>query len=212
MTNLFWPMLVIAYLIGSLSGARLAHVFFRTPNPLTHGSGNPGATNMYRIGGAKAAAFTFLFDTFKAVIPVYGSYFLGLPPIELGIIAIIACMGHIWPVYYRFKGGKGVATAFGSMLPLGLDLGLLLVTTWTAVLYKSRFSSLASITTAGIAPLYVYFLKPDYVYPSLMLCLLIVGRHTANIRRLLDGNERTMDEKHLSALRKLKRKAKRKDP
>ncbi len=188
-------MLLCAYLIGSLSGARIARYIFNTANPLTEGSKNPGATNMYRIAGLKPAVFTFLFDTFKALIPVYGSFFLKLPPLELGIIAIAACIGHIWPIYYRLQGGKGVATAYGSMLPLGIELGLMLMFTWLIIMFKSRFSSLASITTAGLAPLYIYFIKPEYVYPAIMLCILIIIRHWPNIQRLLKGEEKTMAEK-----------------
>ncbi|NTS78153.1 glycerol-3-phosphate 1-O-acyltransferase PlsY [Catenovulum sp. SM1970] len=195
MTLMFWLMLIAAYLVGSVSGARLACVIFKTPNPLTTGSCNPGATNMYRIAGFRAAAFTFVLDSFKALIPVYGSYFLGLAPIELAIIAITACLGHIWPVFYGFKGGKGVATAFGAMLPLGLKFAAVLALTWLLVIWKSRYSSLASIVTAACAPLYVYFYKPLYTTPVLLLSLLIIVRHMPNIKRLLNGTEPTMADK-----------------
>ncbi len=194
MTLLFSCMLIIAYLVGSISGARLVSWLFNTEDPIKKGSGNPGATNMYRIAGKKAAILTFLIDTFKALIPVYGCFFLGLSPIQLAVIAIAACLGHIWPIYYQFKGGKGVATAFGAMLPIGYDFALMLIATWIVTAYLSRFSSLASIVTSAMAPIYIFFIKPAYFIPSLFLCFLIILRHASNIHRLFIGKERSIDD------------------
>lgn len=188
-------MLIIGYLLGSFSGARLAQLIFHTTDPTKQGSGNPGATNMYRVSGWKPALFTLVFDVLKAIIPLWTAYFLKVSPIDLGFIAIACCLGHIFPIYYRFKGGKAVATAFGAMLPIGLDLALGLIITWCVVVYKYRYSSLASIITVTLAPLYVYMLKPKYVIPVLMLSLLILLRHAPNIKRLINKEEPTIDEK-----------------
>jgi glycerol-3-phosphate acyltransferase PlsY len=105
------------------------------------------------------------------------------------VIALAACLGHMYPIFFNFKGGKAVATAFGVLLPIGLDLGGLLILTWLLVAKVSRYSSLAAIVTLSIAPLYTWLLKPIYVYPVLMLSALIILRHKDNIVRLLKGKE-----------------------
>lgn len=188
-------MLVAAYLIGSMSGARITAFLFNTSNPTEHGSKNPGATNMYRIAGFKAAIVTFLFDVLKGTIPLWGAYFLGFQPLELGLIAISCCIGHILPIYHKFKGGKAVATAFGVLLPIGLELGLALALTWLITAYKTRYSSIASIVAVSLAPLYVWLLKPKYTYAVIMLTILIIIRHLPNIKRLLQGQEPKIDDK-----------------
>ncbi len=188
-------MLIVAYLSGSISGARISARIFKTKKPTEHGSLNPGATNMYRIGGLKAGVLTLFIDVFKAVLPLWGSYFLGISPIQLGFIAIACCLGHIFPIFHAFKGGKAVATAFGSMLPIGLDLGVSLIITWFISLYAFRYSSLASIISVALSPVYVWLLKPTYVIPVSMLAILILIRHTPNIRRLILGTEPKYDQK-----------------
>ena len=125
----------------------------------------------------------------KGTIPVYGSYFLGIEPVLLGVIAIAACLGHIFPLYFGFEGGKAVATAFGAMLPIGLDLAGLLILCWIAVVFLTGYSSLGAILAVSLAPLFTYWIKPLYTIPVAMLSLLIVLRHKDNIARLLAGNE-----------------------
>ncbi|KMT66556.1 glycerol-3-phosphate 1-O-acyltransferase PlsY [Catenovulum maritimum] len=193
--------IIVSYLIGSVSGARISSRFFHTQSPVEHGSKNPGATNMYRIAGWKPAALTMFLDVIKAVIAVYACYFIGFSPVELGFIGIACCIGHIFPVFYQFKGGKAVATAYGCMLPIGLPLALSLIVIWIAVVYKTRFSSLASIVAVSIAPLMVWFLKPKYAIAVLMLAGLIIIRHIPNINRLIAGTEPTIDEKKRNAKR-----------
>ncbi|WP_410369332.1 glycerol-3-phosphate 1-O-acyltransferase PlsY [Catenovulum sp. 2E275] len=192
---MLFVLITVSYLMGSLSGARIAQRIFQTGDPTKLGSGNPGATNMYRVSGWKAALFTLLFDIFKAVIPLWGSYFLHIQPIELGFIAIACCLGHIFPIYYKFKGGKAVATAFGALLPIGLELGGLLILTWAIIAYKFKYSSLASIVAVSLAPLYVYWLKPKYTFAVIMLTILILIRHLPNIKRLLAGQEPKIHER-----------------
>lgn len=182
-------MILVAYLIGSISSAVLICRLTGLPDPRSTGSKNPGATNVLRISNKTTAVTVLLLDVLKGTIPVWGAYFLGVEPIWLGVIAVFACLGHMYPVFFGFDGGKAVATAFGVLLPIGLDLGLLLLLTWFLVAKSTRYSSLAAIVTVSLAPLYVWLLKPLYVYSVLMLSALIIFRHKDNIIRLLKGEE-----------------------
>jgi len=182
-------MVVMAYLVGSISSAILLCKLLSLPDPRSAGSKNPGATNVLRISNKFVAATVLIFDILKGTLPVWGGYFLGLDPVYLGIIAVAACLGHMYPVFFNFDGGKAVATAFGVLLPIGLDLGGLLILTWLLVAKVTRYSSLAAIVTVSMAPLYTWLLKPIYVYPVLMLSGLIIFRHKENIVRLLQGKE-----------------------
>ena len=177
-------MIASAYLLGSISSAVLISNLFRLPDPRKAGSGNPGATNVYRLGGRIPAVLTLVFDILKGTIPVWGSYFLNVEPFYLGMIAVAACLGHIYPLFFGFKGGKGVATAFGAMLPIGLDLSGLLIVTWIATVFISGYSSLGALITVGLAPVFTWFIKPLYTVPVTMLSLLIILRHRENILRL----------------------------
>lgn len=191
-------MVVIAYLLGSISSAVLICQLLKLPDPRTTGSNNPGATNVLRIGGKGPAIAVLCFDVLKGTIPVWSAYFLGIEPVFLGVIAIAACLGHMFPVFFHFKGGKAVATAFGALLPIGLDLGGLLVLTWLTVAKISKYSSLAAICAVLVAPFYTWLLKPIYTIPVSMLCALILFRHKANIRRLIQGTEPKIGEKKLA--------------
>ena len=182
-------MIVIAYLLGSISSAILICRLLNLPDPRATGSKNPGATNVLRISNKATAATVLLLDVLKGTLPVWGGYFLGLEPIWLGVVAVAACLGHMYPVFFEFKGGKAVATAFGVLVPIGIDLGILLLLTWIIVAKSTRYSSLAAIVTVTLAPLYVWLLKPLYVYPVLMLSALIIWRHKENIARLIKGTE-----------------------
>jgi acyl phosphate:glycerol-3-phosphate acyltransferase len=189
MTLLIVIMMFAAYLLGSVSSAVLVCQLFRLPDPRFHGSGNPGATNVLRLGGPLPAVLVLLFDILKGTIPVWGSYFLQIEPLWLGAIAICACLGHIYPVFFGFKGGKAVATAFGAMMPIGLDLAGLLIASWVLLVAVSGYSSLAAILTVALAPLFTWWIKPLYTLPVLMLSILIIARHRQNIVRLYQGKE-----------------------
>jgi len=182
-------MFVLAYLLGSISSAILVSRLFKLPDPRTNGSNNPGATNVYRLGGTLPACLVLIFDILKGTIPVWGAYFLKLEPLELGLVAVAACLGHMYPLFFSFKGGKAVATAFGSLLPIGLSLGGLLIGTWLLIVAITRYSSLAALVAVTLAPLYTWWIKPLYTLPVTFITLLIIIRHRTNIVRLFKGEE-----------------------
>ncbi len=195
MTPLTLIMIIFAYLLGSISSAVLICRLLRLPDPREVGSNNPGATNVLRIGGKKAAASVLLCDMLKGTIPVWAGYFLRIEPLLLGVIAIAACLGHMYPLFFHFKGGKGVATAFGAIAPIGLSLTGMIMATWLAVAVVFRYSSLAAIVTVLLAPFYTWLVKPQYTLPVAMLCCLIIFRHHQNIKRLFAGTEPKVGEK-----------------
>ena len=191
---------VAAYLIGSLSFAVLVSRLMGLSDPRTYGSGNPGATNVLRSGSKAAAVLTLLLDAAKGWLPVWwvvqwgGDW--GLPEGALAPVALAAFAGHVWPVFFRFQGGKGVATAAGVLLGIQPVLGLATLATWIIVVYFSRISSLGAICAAVFAPFY-YVFGSDVAWPSqpgLGLSIALMGavllyRHSANISRLLAGTE-----------------------
>lgn len=189
MTPLIGGMMLLAYLCGSVSSAVIVSKLFRLPDPRLHGSGNPGATNVLRLGGTFPAVLVLVFDVLKGTIPVWGSYFLKIEAFYLGMIAICACLGHIYPLFFGFKGGKAVATAFGTMMPIGLDLAGLLIATWIILIGATGYSSFAAIVTVSLAPIFTWFIKPLYTIPVLMLSILILFRHRQNLLRLWHGIE-----------------------
>ncbi|MDE1190171.1 glycerol-3-phosphate 1-O-acyltransferase PlsY [Erwiniaceae bacterium L1_54_6] len=182
-------MIIFAYLCGSISSAILVCKLAGLPDPRTQGSGNPGATNVLRIGGKAPAAAVLIFDIAKGMLPVWIAYLLHIPPLYLGLTAIAACLGHIYPVFFRFRGGKGVATAFGAIAPIGWDLTGLMTGTWLLTVLLSGYSSLGAIVSALIAPFYVWWFKPQFTFPVSMLSCLILLRHHDNIQRLWRGQE-----------------------
>lgn len=195
MTAMALIMIISAYLLGSISSAVLICRLLGLPDPRSVGSNNPGATNVLRIGGKKAAAAVLLCDMLKGTIPVWAGYFLKIDHLLLGLIAIAACLGHMYPIFFHFKGGKGVATALGAIAPIGLDLTFMVMATWLFVAVIFRYSSLAAIVTVLLAPLYTWLVKPQYTLPVAMLCCLIVFRHHQNIKRLFTGTEPKVGEK-----------------
>ena len=189
MTALSLAMIILAYLGGSISSAVLVCRCYGLPDPRENGSHNPGATNVLRLGGRSAAILVFVCDMSKGTVPVYLAWYLGVTPFFLGLIGVAACLGHMYPLFFHFQGGKGVATALGTMLPIGFDMGAMMLTTWLVVLLLGGYSSLAALVAALLAPLYTYWLKPEYTMPVAMLCAQVVYRHRENIIRLLNGQE-----------------------
>ncbi|MFC3094355.1 glycerol-3-phosphate 1-O-acyltransferase PlsY [Alteromonas sediminis] len=182
-------MISVAYLVGSLSSAVIVCRLFGLPDPRLVGSKNPGATNVYRIGGRFPAVLVLVFDILKGGLPVYGSYLIGLPPVSLGLIAMAACLGHSYPLYFGFKGGKSVATAFGALLPIGPALAGALILTWAGVIFVTGYSSLGALIAVSLAPVFTWFIKPLYTIPVIMLSGFIIFRHHQNIARLIKGEE-----------------------
>jgi glycerol-3-phosphate acyltransferase PlsY len=181
--------LIGAYLGGSISSAVLVCRALKLPDPRTQGSLNPGATNVLRVAGRLAATLVLVFDILKGAIPTYLAYLVGIPEFAIGLIAISACIGHMYPIFFQFKGGKAVATALGAMLPMGWILAASLVLTWLIVFKLSRYSSLAALITITLAPLYTYWYKPQFTLAVAMLCLLIMVKHRSNLLRLFKGEE-----------------------
>ncbi|MGL5218103.1 MAG: glycerol-3-phosphate 1-O-acyltransferase PlsY [Plesiomonas shigelloides] len=182
-------MIICAYLLGSISSAILICRLAGLPDPRETGSGNPGATNVLRLGGRFAALAVLIADVAKGGLPVWLAYKLDLAPPVLGIIAIAACLGHIYPIFFHFQGGKGVATAFGAIAPISWDISGLLSGTWLITLLLTGYSSLAAVITALLAPLYVWWFRPEFTFPVAMLSCLILLRHHENLERLWRGQE-----------------------
>lgn len=182
-------MIIIAYLSGSLSGALIVSRMMHLRNPLEYGSHNPGATNMLRINGKLPAILVLVFDMLKGTIPVYIAYRIGISPFFLGMMGIAACLGHIFPCFFGFHGGKGVATALGMMMPIGLDFTGCFILTWLLALFVTGYSSVASIVGFLFAPLYVWIFKAELTLPVTMLSCVIIIRHSSNIMRLFKGEE-----------------------
>ncbi|OIN03777.1 glycerol-3-phosphate 1-O-acyltransferase PlsY [Oceanisphaera psychrotolerans] len=189
MTALTLFMIMLAYLGGSISSAVLISRLYRLPDPRKYGSGNPGATNVLRTGNRSAAVWVLLLDILKGTLPVYLGWFLHISPLYLALIGMAACLGHMFPLFFHFRGGKAVATALGTLLPLGMDMTGLLLLTWLVSLGLFGYSSLASLITALLAPLYVYFIKPEYTLAVALLSCLIILRHHRNISRLYHHQE-----------------------
>lgn len=180
-----------AYLIGSISSAIVVARAMGLPDPREVGSRNPGATNILRYGGKKAAALTLLGDVLKGVIPVLIARALTSDPAMLAATAGGAFLGHLYPVFFGFQGGKGVATALGVSLALNAWLGLLLAATWLVMAALFRYSSLSALVAALAAPFYTWWLMPHAAYVLMMtgMSALLILRHRDNIRRLLAGQE-----------------------
>ena len=184
-------LIVGGYLFGSVSSAIITCRVLGLPDPRTQGSGNPGATNVLRIGGKKAAGMTLLGDMLKGLIPVLLAKLLGAGLAVQAATAVAAFLGHLYPVFFAFQGGKGVATLLGVLLGLHWPVGLLTIATWLLIAKLFNISSLAALLSILVTPLYVWLLIPD---ASLMVALLLMGalliwRHRSNIKNLLEGTE-----------------------
>ena len=198
----FW-LIPVAYLLGSISFAVVVSRAMGLPDPYTHGSKNPGATNVLRTGNKVAAALTLIGDAAKGWLAVtLARVVLGDPSqssvnILLGLVSIAVFIGHLYPIFYRFQGGKGVATAAGILFAINWALGLATLGTWLIVAIFMRYSSLAALCAAVFAPIYFTFLfgvQPMGLAIVIMSALLIY-RHRSNIRNLLNGTETRLRKK-----------------
>lgn len=189
---------VCAYLLGSVSFAVLMSRAFRLPDPRTYGSHNPGATNVLRSGKKAAAALTLLGDAAKGGLAVWlAQHFMPHDYTLVALVALAVFLGHLFPIFLRFKGGKGVATALGVLLALNVWLGLAALLTWLLVALVFRLSSLAALLAAAGAPVYAWLLTlpREYVWVSGVMSLLLIWRHKRNIQNLLAGKESKIGKK-----------------
>lgn len=189
MTLTAYLMIFGTYLLGSISSAIIFCRLAGLPDPRENGSKNPGATNVLRIGGRLSALGVLLFDVLKGMLPVAIAFRLGLEPSEIGFIALAACLGHVFPIFFRFRGGKGVATALGTLIPFGMEISGLSLATWLITFLVFRYSSLSAVITALILPAFVWWYKPEFTFPVALVCCLLVYRHHDNIQRLWRGQE-----------------------
>lgn len=182
---------VLAYVIGSISSAIVVSRLFGLKDPRQVGSGNPGATNVLRYGGKRAAIITLLGDILKGVIPVVIARLLTDDAGILALVMLLAFLGHLYPVFHSFKGGKGVATAFGVLTALQPWIGVALIATWLTMALVFRYSSLSAIVSALLTPLYVWWLLPGaaFFYAVLIMTALLLWRHRSNVESLLAGKE-----------------------
>jgi len=179
------------YLAGSLSAAIITCRLMGLPDPRTQGSKNPGATNVLRVGGKKAASITLFGDAVKGVIPVVTAQLMGMPPLILALTALAAFLGHLYPVFFNFRGGKGVATAFGVLFALAWPVAIALLATWLVMAKVFNISSLAALAAACLSPLYMWWLRPEqeFIIVAAVISLLLLWRHRSNIQNLIAGTE-----------------------
>lgn len=186
---------VAAYLVGSIPFAIISSRLFGLADPRSYGSGNPGATNVLRSGNKAAAIFTLIGDMLKGWLAVFlaqefGTAY-GLGSGAVGLIALAVFFGHLFPIFLKFKGGKGVATAAGVLLAIDPTLGLATLGTWIAVAFTLRYSSLAALVAAASAPLYAFFFWGGniLVAPVAIIAMALIVKHWANLQRLMAGTE-----------------------
>lgn len=180
-----------AYLLGSISSAIIVCRLMGLPDPRTQGSNNPGATNVLRIGGKRAAAITLVGDSLKGLLPMIAGHLLGVDELTLALTAMAAFLGHLYPVFFGFKGGKGVATALGTQLGLHWLIGSAVALIWLFIAKVLRISSLAALVSMSLAPLVVWLVWPasELVIMQAVMSVILVWRHRSNIRKLLSGAE-----------------------
>ncbi|BBB23084.1 glycerol-3-phosphate acyltransferase PlsY [Abyssogena phaseoliformis symbiont OG214] len=187
----FAILILFSYLIGSISTAIIACKMLNLPDPRTQGSNNPGATNVLRIGGKKAAVITLMGDGFKGAIPVLIAHYLGFNMLDVTWVVLVAFLGHVYPIFFGFKGGKGVATFLGALLALSYLVGLGFIITWVFVAKVLKISSLSALIATAFTPIYFYLITDNLAstYVITLICLWIFYTHQSNIKRLLSNQE-----------------------
>lgn len=192
---------IAAYLIGSLSFAVIVSKYYGMDDPRTYGSGNPGATNVLRSGKKKAAALTLLGDALKGLVAVILARCLqdalNLSDIAIAAVAVAALVGHMWPIFFGFKGGKGVATALGVLLALSPATALVCAAIWLVMAFGFKVSSLAALVATVAAPLVAFWLMPysSWAWATVVIAVLVLYRHKSNIQNLLQGKEGKIGDK-----------------
>lgn len=184
-------LLVLAYLFGSVSSAMVVCKLMQLTDPRTRGSNNPGATNVLRLYGKKAAIQTLAGDVLKGIIPVLIGHTLNVPDNILAGIGLAAFIGHLFPIFFSFQGGKGVATLIGVLFGTSWILGLVFIGVWLMMALTFRYASVASLTAAATAPIYTAFVldPPWFILSNILMVILLFWRHTTNIKNLISGKE-----------------------
>ena len=199
MQTVYPPLLAIlaAYLLGSVPFAMISSRLFGLADPRSYGSGNPGATNVLRSGNKKAALVTLIGDALKGWAAVFVAQKMGFSDNVIGLVALAVFFGHLFPVFLKFKGGKGVATAAGVLLALDPLLGLAVLGTWLFVAFAFRYSSLAAVLAAALAPVYQVLMHGGNGQTLVVgvLALALIGKHWQNLQRLLGGQEAKIGSK-----------------
>ena len=199
MQTVYTPLLAIlaAYLLGSVPFAMISSRLFGLADPRSYGSGNPGATNVLRSGNKKAALVTLIGDALKGWAAVFVAQKMGFSDNVIGLVALAVFFGHLFPVFLKFKGGKGVATAAGVLLALDPLLGLAVLGTWLFVALAFRYSSLAAVLAAALAPVYQVLMHGGNGQTLVVgvLALALIGKHWQNLQRLLGGQEAKIGSK-----------------
>jgi len=182
---------IIAYLLGSVSAAIIVCKIMGLDDPRTVGSNNPGATNVLRIGGKKAAILTLVGDMLKGLLPTLLAHMLGLDLIWVALTGLAAFLGHLYPIFFGFKGGKGIATGLGVFIAIHWTAGLMVVVTWLVIARLLKISSVAGLSSSLFAPFYFYLMTQNLTVVAiiLMITTLIFWRHRTNIQDLLSGTE-----------------------
>ncbi len=196
-TGLF-PLVLLAYFFGSLNSSIIFSKILKLKDPREYGSKNPGATNILRSGNKTLALATLIFDMFKGFLPVFVAFFFIEDQIYIQIIGLCSILGHIFPIYYKFKGGKGVATSFGVILAFDIILGFICLLTWLITAFLFRYSALSAIVSFALLPIYTWFSYEKIIATSLFLILaiIVIYMHKTNIKNLLNNKETKIGSKN----------------
>lgn len=183
--------IVAGYMIGSIASAVLVCKIMGKQDPRSEGSQNPGATNVLRLHGKLAAALTLLGDAMKGFFPVSLASLFDMPALAIALCALGAFLGHLYPVFFQFRGGKGVATFVGVLLAMYWPLGLCYIASWLTMAFIFRYSSVSALTAAVLTPLFTLWLsaEPEFVISNTLMAALLFWRHRSNIKNLVIGNE-----------------------
>jgi len=184
-------LIIAAYLLGSISSAIIVCRLMGLPDPRSQGSNNPGATNVMRIGGKKPAAITLAGDSLKGFLPVLVASLMDVSMTTLATIAMAAFLGHLYPLFFRFQGGKGVATALGVLFGLSWTIGGSVAAIWLFMAYVVKISSLSALVSMALAPIIVWLIttSPELTVMSTIMTALLFWRHRSNIQKILEGSE-----------------------
>ena len=196
-TGLF-PLVLLAYFFGSLNSSIIFSKILKLKDPREYGSKNPGATNILRSGNKTLALATLIFDMLKGFLPVFVAFFFIEDQIYIQIIGLCSILGHIFPIYYKFKGGKGVATSFGVILAFDIILGFICLLTWLITAFLFRYSALSAIVSFALLPIYTWFSYEKIITTSLFLILaiIVIYMHKTNIKNLLNNKETKIGSKN----------------